>query len=69
MTERHVLGVAQEGNSTRHDVPQTTPYFGDHRVRICSDTEASLRAEIARRMVDQLALEGGRVLLPVDASW
>ncbi|MBB5461050.1 hypothetical protein [Paraburkholderia sp. Cpub6] len=58
MTERHVLGVAQEGGSIRHDVPQTTLCFGDHWVRICSDSEASLRAEIGRRMVDQLALEG-----------
>jgi len=58
MTERHILGVTMEGDSVRHDVPQTTLCFGDHRVRICSDSDASLRAEIARRMVDQLALEG-----------
>jgi hypothetical protein len=58
MTERHILGVAMEGNSVRHDVPQTTLCFSDHRIRICSDSDASLRAEIARRMVDQLALEG-----------
>jgi hypothetical protein len=58
MTERHILGVTMEGNSVRHDVPQTTLCFSDHRIRICSDSEASLRAEIARRMIDQLALEG-----------
>jgi hypothetical protein len=58
MTERHILGVAMEGNAVRHDVPQTTLCFSDHRIRICSDSDASLRAEIARRMVDQLALEG-----------
>jgi hypothetical protein len=58
MTERHVLGVALEGNSVRHDVPQTTLCFSDHRVKICSDSDRSLRAEIGRRMVDQLALEG-----------
>ena len=58
MTERHVLGVAQEGNSVRHDVPQTTLCFSDHRVKICSESDASLHAEIGRRMIDQLALEG-----------
>ncbi|RKR38617.1 hypothetical protein [Paraburkholderia sp. BL17N1] len=58
MNERHVLGVALEGDSIRRDVPQTTLCFSDHRVRICSGSEASLRGEIARRMVDQLALEG-----------
>ncbi|WP_244257795.1 hypothetical protein [Paraburkholderia phymatum] len=58
MTERHILGVALEGESIRHDVPQTTLCFSDHRVRICSDSEASLRAEIGRRLIDQLALAG-----------
>ena len=58
MIERHVLGVAMEGNSIRHDVPQTTLCFSDHRVSICSNSEASLRVEIGRRMIDQLALEG-----------
>jgi hypothetical protein len=58
MTERHILGVALEGDIIRHDVPQTTLCFSDHRVTICSDSDASLRAEIGRRLIDQLALEG-----------
>jgi hypothetical protein len=58
MTERHVLGVAMEGDTIRRDVAQTTICFGDYRVRICADTEANLHREIGKRLVDQLALEG-----------
>jgi hypothetical protein len=58
MAERHILGVALEGDCVRHDVPQTTLCFSDHRVTICSDSDASLRAEIGRRLIDQLALAG-----------
>ncbi|WP_321939881.1 hypothetical protein [Paraburkholderia sp. J8-2] len=58
MYERHVLGVALEGEMVRQDVPQTKLCFSDHRVIICGQTETDLRDEIARRLVDQLALEG-----------
>ncbi|CAB3808757.1 hypothetical protein LMG28614_06874 [Paraburkholderia ultramafica] len=58
MTERHVLGVALEGDTMRYDVAQTTVCFGDYRVRICGRTESDLSQEIERRLVDQLALEG-----------
>ncbi|MCC8400540.1 hypothetical protein LJ655_01305 [Paraburkholderia sp. MMS20-SJTN17] len=58
MYERRVLGVALEGELVRHDVVQTKLCFSDHRVIICGGTESDLRAEIARRLVDQLALEG-----------
>ncbi|SAL04251.1 hypothetical protein AWB81_06639 [Caballeronia arationis] len=58
MNERHVFGVAMEGDMTRHDVQQTTLSFFDHRVTICARTEADLRQEIEHRLVDQLALEG-----------
>jgi hypothetical protein len=58
MTERRVLGVALEGGLLRNDVAQTTVGFGDHRIRICGVTEAALRDEIERRLLDQLALEG-----------
>ena len=57
MTERHVLGVALEGDMVRHDVAQTTLCFTDHRVRICGRTDAELLQEIERRLIDQLALE------------
>jgi hypothetical protein len=57
MTERTVLGVAQEHGKMRTDVRQTTLSFSDHRVRICGRTEADLHDEIMRRLVDQLALE------------
>jgi hypothetical protein len=57
MTERRVLGAVHEGDTTRTDVRQTTVSFSDHRVRICGRTDADLREEIVRRIVDQLALE------------
>jgi hypothetical protein len=62
MTERHVLGVALEGETMRNDVAQTTLCFSDHRARICGRTEAELRQEIGRLLVDQLALEGLEML-------
>jgi hypothetical protein len=58
MTERKVLGMAMEGDQVRGEVQQTTLSFSDHRVRVCGRTESELRAEIERRLVDQLALEG-----------
>jgi hypothetical protein len=58
LTERHILGVAQEGETLRHDVPQTTVSFSDHQVRMCGRTEAELKDEIVQRLLDQLALEG-----------
>lgn len=58
MYERHVLGVALEGDTVRHDVSQTTLSFGDHRVSVCGTSDAGLREEITRRLIDQLALEG-----------
>jgi len=58
MIERHVLGVAVEGDSVRHDVPQTTLWFGDHRIRMCGRSDAELRDEINHRLIDQLALQG-----------
>src|ERR1700761_3336696 len=56
--ERHVLGVALEGDALRQDVVQTTLSFSDHRVTICGSTEAALRTEIMRHFIDQMALEG-----------
>ena len=58
LTERHILGVAQEGETLRRDVPQTTVSFSDHQVRMCGRTDAELRDEIVRRLLEQLALEG-----------
>jgi hypothetical protein len=58
MIERHVLGVALEGDSVRHDVPRTTLCFMDHRVSICGRSDPDLREEIVRRLIDQLTLEG-----------
>ncbi len=58
MTERHILGAVQEGDTTRRDVPQTTVSFSDHQVRMCGRTDAELRNEIVERLLDQLALEG-----------
>jgi hypothetical protein len=47
-----------EGDQVRGEVTQTTVSFSDHRVRICGRSEADLREEIERRLLDQLALEG-----------
>ncbi|MES2538366.1 MAG: hypothetical protein V4632_21110 [Pseudomonadota bacterium] len=58
MSERHVLGVGLEGGTLRRDVPQTTVSFSDHQVRLCGRTDAELRYEIVRRLLDELALEG-----------
>ncbi|MBP0596094.1 hypothetical protein J8I87_42115 [Paraburkholderia sp. LEh10] len=58
MTERHVLGVEQDGDAVRHDVAQITLCFGDHRIRMCGETDSALRDEIVRRLIDQMALEG-----------
>jgi len=58
LTERKVLGMAMEGDQLRGEVSRTTVSFSDHRIRICGLTEAELRAEIGRRLLDQLALEG-----------
>jgi hypothetical protein len=58
MEEKHILGVALEGETMRRDVVRQTVSFSDHQVRICGSTETELREEIVRRLVDQLGLEG-----------
>jgi hypothetical protein len=45
MTERHILGVALEGETMRRDVMQKTVSFSDHQVRICGRTDPDLRQE------------------------
>lgn len=57
MSERHTFGVALEGDVMRTEVPQTLVNFSDHQVRIIAGSDADLRREIVRRMLDQLALE------------
>ena len=58
MEERRISGMALEGSVIRRDVEQTTVSFGDYRVRILGVTEADLRTEIERRIVDQLVMDG-----------
>jgi hypothetical protein len=58
MTERHILGVALEGETLRRDVPQTTMNFSDHQVRMCGRSDADLRIALVQRLLDQLGLEG-----------
>lgn len=58
MLERHIVGMALEGEAVRRDVEQTTVSFGDYRVRICGGSDAELRQEIERRIVDELAIAG-----------
>lgn len=58
MDERKSVGLALQGDSIRSDEVRTTVSFSDHRARICGRTEADLRQEIVRRLVDQLGLDG-----------
>jgi hypothetical protein len=58
LDEKRILGVALEGETMRRDVVRETVSFSDHQVRICGRTEAELREEIVRRLVDQLGIEG-----------
>lgn len=58
MAERHVLGVEQHGDAVHADVARTTLSFDDHQVRVCGETEADLREQIVKRVVEQIALEG-----------
>ena len=58
MSEKHVLGVALEGETMRRDVVQETVSFSDHQVRICGRSEPELRDEVVRRLVMQLGLQG-----------
>jgi hypothetical protein len=56
LVERRVLGAALEERMLRGEVAQTTVNFTDYRARICAATEAELREDLERRIVDQLAL-------------
>lgn len=58
MREKRILGAALEGEMLRSDVLQMTVSFSDHQVRMCGRTDAELRADIVRRLVDQLGLDG-----------
>jgi hypothetical protein len=57
LTEKHILGVALEGETMRRDVVQLTVSFSDHQVRVCGRTDQELRHELVRRLVDQLGLD------------
>jgi len=58
MTERRILGMGLDGTTVRSDVAQTSVSFGDYRIRLCGRTEMELKAEIERRLLEQLALAG-----------
>jgi hypothetical protein len=57
LTEKHILGVALEGETMRRDVVQLTVSFSDHQVRVCGRTDQELRRDLVRRLVDQLGLD------------
>lgn len=50
------LGVVTEGDSVRHDVPQKTISFKEHRVVCPVVTPSGLRREIKRRALHQIFL-------------
>lgn len=54
--ERQVFGAALQGDAVQHDVAQTTISFTDHRAGILGADEEALRAEIRRRLFDELVL-------------
>ncbi|TFW27157.1 hypothetical protein [Massilia horti] len=56
MIDKHILGAALEGETLRRDVVQQTVSFSDHQVRVCAPSEAELRQEIVRRLVEQYGL-------------
>lgn len=58
MSERRGFGVEQHGDTVRSDVARVTLSFDDHQVRVCGETDADLRQQIVRRVVEQIALEG-----------
>jgi hypothetical protein len=58
MRDKHILGVALEGETLRRDVIQETVSFSDHQVRMCGRTEPALRDEVVRRLLMQLGLQG-----------
>lgn len=58
MEERKSAGLALQGESVRSDVVRTTVSFGDYRVRMLGRSEAELRQEIVRRLLEQLGLDG-----------
>lgn len=57
LAERQVMGLGMEGEVLHNDVARSTLSFSDHRVRICTDSEAMLRKALAARVVEQLALQ------------
>jgi hypothetical protein len=56
MIEQKVLGMAQEGEILRREVPQTTVSFSDHRIRFFGETEIELRRVLGTRIFEQFAL-------------
>lgn len=56
--ERTTFGVVQQGDSLHHDAPRVTVSFSDHHTRVCTDNEALLREEVARRIIDELGMQG-----------
>jgi hypothetical protein len=56
LVEGRVVGAALEERALRGEIAQTAINFTDYRVRICAATEAELRRDLERRIVDQLAL-------------
>lgn len=57
LDERQVTGVGMAGDILHSGAASTTLSFSDHRVRICTDSEAALRKALAARIVEQMALQ------------
>jgi hypothetical protein len=54
LEERHVLGVAQEGDIIRRDVPQVNVSFRDHRITRAAPDEDGLRLDLRQRALNEL---------------
>lgn len=53
--ERTVFGAQLEGDTVKHDVPQVSVSFSEHRLVAPSATLAATRLEIGRRIIQRLA--------------
>jgi len=54
LEERHVLGIEQDGDIIRRDVPQVNVSFGDHRVTHAAPDEEGLRRDLRQRALNEL---------------
>ncbi|MBX9961814.1 MAG: hypothetical protein K2Y35_02075 [Burkholderiales bacterium] len=65
-TERTVFAPQLQGDTVRHDVPQVTVSFSDHRLIAPGATPAATRVEVGRRIMQRLAQVALGRIIAVD---